>query len=47
VNLAERSVYRSPIPRSFGMREHYDPEGMATREERFLVPYQREEDVLG
>lgn len=30
-----------------GVRVDYDPAGKATREERFLVPYKREEEMLG
>jgi hypothetical protein len=36
-----------PQGQLIGVRVDYDPEGTATREERFLVPYKREEELLG
>lgn len=36
-----------PEGQLIGVRVDYDTEGAATREERFLVPFKREEDVLG
>lgn len=36
-----------PQGQLIGVRVDYDAEGMATREERFLVPYKREEELLG
>jgi len=36
-----------PQGQLIGVRVDYDTEGTATREERFLVPYKREEDALG
>jgi hypothetical protein len=36
-----------PQGQLIGVRVDYDQEGTATREERFLVPYKREEELLG
>lgn len=36
-----------PQGQLIGVRVDYDAEGTATREERFLVPYKREEELLG
>lgn len=36
-----------PQGQLIGVRVDYDPDGTATREERFLVPYKREDEVLG
>jgi len=36
-----------PQGQLIGVRVDYDPEGMATREERFFRPYKREEELLG
>ena len=36
-----------PQGQLIGVRVDYDAEGTATREERFMVPYKREEEVLG
>lgn len=36
-----------PDGQLIGVRVDYDPSGTATREEHFLVPYKREDEVLG
>lgn len=36
-----------PQGQLIGVRVDYDASGMATREERFLVPYRKEDDILG
>ena len=36
-----------PQGQLIGVRVDYDPEGTATREERFFKPYKREDELLG
>lgn len=48
LNPAIKQIARlDPQGQLIGVRVDYDPEGMATREERFFKPYKREDEVLG